>query len=69
MNRLGVNEIDLYQVHWLDTWEQIPLKHTFSALERLYDEGKIRSIGVSNFAERDLDSYSTFALGDSFKPS
>lgn len=55
MRRLGVNEIDLYQVHWPDPWEQIPLKETMKALEKLYTEGKIRAIGVSNFAVRDLE--------------
>jgi myo-inositol catabolism protein IolS len=55
MKRLGVNEIDLYQVHWPDPWEQIPFKETMKALEKLYTEGKIRAIGVSNFAVRDLE--------------
>jgi len=55
MNRLGVKEIDLYQVHWPDPWEQIPLKETMKALEKLYSNGKIRAIGVSNFAVRDLE--------------
>src|SRR2546425_7361466 len=55
MARLGVTEIDLYQVHWPDPWEQIPLKQTMKALEKLYGEGKIRAIGVSNFAVRDLE--------------
>jgi len=55
LERLGVDQIDLYQVHWPDPWEQIPLKYTFKALEKLYNEGKIRAIGVSNFAVRDLE--------------
>jgi myo-inositol catabolism protein IolS len=55
MRRLGVSEIDLYQVHWPDPWEQVPLKETMKALEKLYLEGKIRAIGVSNFAVRDLE--------------
>lgn len=55
MKRLGVDEIDLYQIHWPDPWEQIPLKETMKALEKLYTEGKIRAIGVSNFAVRDLE--------------
>lgn len=54
-SRLGVKEIDLYQVHWPDPWEQIPLRETMRALEKLYMEGRIRMIGVSNFAVRDLE--------------
>ena len=40
IRRWGVTEIDLYQVHWADPWEQIPLRHTFRALEKLYDQEK-----------------------------
>jgi aryl-alcohol dehydrogenase-like predicted oxidoreductase len=54
LKRLGVREIDLYQIHWPDPWEQIPLKETMNAIEKLFKEGKIRAIGVSNFAVRDL---------------
>lgn len=55
LRRLGISEIDLYQVHWPDPWNQIPLKHTMRAMEKLYKDGKIRAIGVSNFAVRDLE--------------
>ncbi len=54
LQRLGVNEIDLYQVHWPDPWQQVPLKETMRAMERLYKDGQIRAIAVSNFAVRDL---------------
>ncbi|MEM4246508.1 MAG: aldo/keto reductase [Candidatus Bathyarchaeia archaeon] len=55
LKRLGLKEIDLYQIHWPDPWEQIPLSQTMAAAERLYKEGKVRAIGVSNFAVRDIE--------------
>jgi myo-inositol catabolism protein IolS len=55
LQRLGVKEIDVYFVHWPDPWDQVPLRHTMKAMETLYKRGKIRAIGVSNFAVRDLE--------------
>ena len=55
LKRLGVREIDLYQVHWPDPWRQVPLRETMKALEALHRAGRIRNIGVSNFAVRDLE--------------
>ena len=55
LKRLGVKEIDLYQVHWPDPWDQVPFREGFSALEALWKRGLIRAIGVSNFAVRDLE--------------
>ena len=47
LERLGVDYIDLYQCHWPDS--TTPLEETMEALNRLYDEGKIKAVGVSNF--------------------
>lgn len=55
LKRLGVREIDLYQVHWPNPWSLSPLAETMKALEKLQRAGKIRHIGVSNFAVRDLE--------------
>ena len=47
LQRLGVQQIDLYQVHWPFTLMSIPtLMH---ALADAVGEGKIHAIGVSNF--------------------
>jgi len=55
LKRLGIREIDLYQIHWPSLWDQVPLAETMRALERLQRRGRIRHIGVSNFGVRDLE--------------
>jgi len=55
LKRLGIKEIDVYQVHWPDPWDQVPFKEGFQALERCWKKGLIRAIAVSNFAVRDLE--------------
>jgi 2,5-diketo-D-gluconate reductase A len=53
LERLGMERVDLYLIHWpvpsedryLDTWR---------AFERIHEEGRSRSIGVSNFRVEDL---------------
>jgi len=54
MRRLNVRFIDLYQIHWTDPYDQVPLRQTMRAMERLQNDGKIGEIGVSNFAVRDM---------------
>ena len=46
--RLGIDVIDLYQLHWPDE-TGVPLEETWGAMARLVDAGTVRSIGVSNF--------------------
>lgn len=54
ISRLGLDVVDLYLIHWprpkinkyVDSWR---------ALIRLRDEGRVRSIGVSNFEPEHLD--------------
>ncbi|MFQ5762659.1 MAG: aldo/keto reductase, partial [Candidatus Bathyarchaeia archaeon] len=48
LGRLGIREIDLYQIHWPNPL--VPLKETMRAMEKLVSNGKIRYIGVSNFS-------------------
>jgi len=55
LRRLGTEYVDLYQVHWPSVYDQVPLRETMRALEKLHKEGKVRAIGVCNFAVRDLE--------------
>ena len=52
LKRLNMDYLDLYLVHW-------PVKgkfvETWKALEFLYNEGKVKAIGVSNFMRNHLD--------------
>ncbi|HEX9993863.1 MAG TPA: aldo/keto reductase [Acidimicrobiales bacterium] len=45
--RLGVDVIDLYQVHWPNP--VVPLGTTMDGMARLVDDGVVRHVGVSNF--------------------
>lgn len=52
LERLGMDYVDLYLIHW-------PVEgvrgEAWRGLERLLDEGKCRSIGVSNYTIRHLE--------------
>ncbi len=58
LERLALEYIDLYLLHW-----PVPGKNrqTWQALEKLVDENRVRSIGVSNFKVADLESLQDFA--------
>ncbi|BBD72341.1 aldo/keto reductase [Sulfodiicoccus acidiphilus] len=48
LNRLGLNYVDLYQVHFPN--RRVPISETMGAMEEMVDKGKIRHIGISNFS-------------------
>lgn len=50
--RLGMDYVDLYLIHWPGTRLY---KETWKALEKLYKDGHVRAIGVSNFQIRHLE--------------
>ena len=48
LRRLRTDHIDIYQVHWPDPL--VAIEETAEAMRALFEEGKIRAIGVSNFS-------------------
>ena len=63
LEKLGLDYLDLYLIHWPnpkllrenDQWK-IRNSEVWRAMEDLYQEGKIRAIGVSNFLPHHLDA-------------
>lgn len=53
LERLGTEYLDLYLIHWPGTDKYID---TWKALEKLYTDSRVRSIGVSNFHVHHLEN-------------
>lgn len=51
LSRLGLDHVDLYQIHWPDG--RIPVEDSWGAMAEAREEGLTRHIGSSNF-DRDL---------------
>ncbi|WP_143737200.1 aldo/keto reductase [Microbispora sp. GKU 823] len=54
MRRLGLETLDLYLIHW-PAPKQDRYVETWKALEKLYADGRVRAIGVSNFTVSTLE--------------
>lgn len=67
LRRLGVEAIDLYQIHWPLPDEGI--EEGWAAVAELKEEGKVRHIGVSNFDVGQLDRVEAIAPVESVQPS
>jgi aryl-alcohol dehydrogenase-like predicted oxidoreductase len=66
LRALGVEAIDLYQVHWPDPITSF--EETAEALAELVDEGKIRHAGVSNFSAAEMDAFSEYGPLETLQP-
>ena len=53
LRRLGIDHIDLYQLHQPDP--SVPITETLGAMDGLVKAGKVREIGCSNFSAEQLD--------------
>src|SRR5712675_585953 len=68
LRRLGVDVIDLYQIHWPPDPDSPALEEGWSTLAELKREGKVRWIGVSNFNVQQLRRAQAIAPVTSLQP-
>ncbi|MCD8844193.1 aldo/keto reductase [Staphylococcus gallinarum] len=64
LDSLGLDYLDLYLIHWPGTDEAVMID-TWKGMEALYEAGKVKNIGVSNFTEDNLE---TLKAHTSIKP-
>ncbi|MBP5607388.1 MAG: aldo/keto reductase [Lachnospiraceae bacterium] len=61
LKKLGLDYVDLFLIHWpnplkyRDRWEEANAE-SWKAMEELYEAGKIRAIGISNFRKHHIDA-------------
>jgi aryl-alcohol dehydrogenase-like predicted oxidoreductase len=67
LHRLGVDRIDLYQIHWPDE-TGTPVEDSWGEMSRLVEEGKVRAIGLSNFGVELLERCERVRHVDSLQP-
>ena len=66
LERLGIDAIDLYQIHWPIPDQDI--QEGFSALAELKEQGLVRHIGVSNFDVEQLEHIQQIAPVETLQP-
>jgi aryl-alcohol dehydrogenase-like predicted oxidoreductase len=67
LKRLGVERIDLYQMHW-PAEDGTPLQDYWGALLDLRKEGKVRAVGLSNHNAAQLEAAESLGHVDSLQP-
>lgn len=71
LRRLGVDAIDLMQIHWprfFDAPTAGSIEEGWGELAALKDAGKLRHIGVSNFKVEDMERASALAPAETLQP-
>jgi aryl-alcohol dehydrogenase-like predicted oxidoreductase len=66
LKRLGIDRLDLYQLHWPD--DDVPVAETWEAMAGLVEEGLVRNVGVSNFDEGLIERCEAIRHVDSLQP-
>ncbi len=66
LKRLGIEAIDLYQIHWPNPDQEV--EEGWTAMAKLKKEGKVRHIGVSNFNVEQLKRAEKIAPVETLQP-
>ena len=66
LRRLQTDYIDIYQVHWPDPL--VPVEETAATLRKLYEQGKIRAIGLSNHSPEEMARFEAIAPFHTIQP-
>jgi aryl-alcohol dehydrogenase-like predicted oxidoreductase len=66
LRSLGVDYVDLYQVHWPDP--STPITDTARTLDEFVREGKARYVGVSNYNARQMSAFQQVRPIDTLQP-
>ncbi len=66
LQRMGIDTIDLYQIHWPDP--ATPVEESWGQMTRFVEEGKVQYIGVSNFTVPLLQACQAIRHVDSLQP-
>ncbi|RYE88335.1 MAG: aldo/keto reductase, partial [Hyphomicrobiales bacterium] len=66
LKRLGVEVIDLYQMHWPS--DDVPLEDYWATLQELKAEGKVRHVGLSNHGVEQLQRAEAIGHVETLQP-
>ena len=66
--RLGIETIDLYQIHWVEPENDADIETAWETLAQLKQAGKLRHIGVSNFTVAQLERCEAISPVETLQP-
>ena len=66
--RLGIEAIDLYQIHWVEPENDADIETAWETLAQLKQAGKLRHIGVSNFTVAQLERCEAISPVETLQP-